>query len=248
MARRSVWVVLAAFVAVADGASAQPPDLPRLAIADFEVGHSGSMLAPPQLGATMAQLMLHRLVDATQFHVYDPQFLHSASTASRSYAAENALRTDARQAGVDYLVLGAVTQFSMEQKQRGLGGGGVIHGLPVGALGGRQTSGLCLSIVVRVVDVRTGEVVTTATGVGDGRRSRVSAGALVALLPIVGGFTHGSSNARDAQLAEATRQAVDAASTALVHAAPRLASARVDTTEERRSTQSSQSQPSSEHR
>jgi len=98
--------------------------------------------------------MLHRLVDATQFHVYDPQFLHSAASASRSRQAE--------------------------------------------------------------------EVVTTATGIGDGRRSRVTAGALVSVLPGVGGFSRGSTNARDAQLAEATRQAVDAASAALVSAASRL--------------------------
>jgi curli biogenesis system outer membrane secretion channel CsgG len=211
-----VWVVLVS------AAAAQPRELPRVAIADFEVTPSGSMLPPPQLGATLAQLMLHRLVAATQFHVYDPQFLRAAGSASRSRQAEAALRADAREAGVDYLVLGSVTQFSMEQKQRGFGGGGLIHGLPIGGLGGRQTSSLCVSIMVRVVDVRTGEVVTTATGIGDGKRSRVTAGALAAALPIVGGFSRGSSNARDAQLAEATRQAVDAAAVGLVGAASRL--------------------------
>jgi hypothetical protein len=41
-------------------------------------------------------------------------------------------------------------------------------------------------------------------------------------LPIVGGFSQGSSNARDAQLAEATRQAVDAAAMGVVNAATRL--------------------------
>jgi hypothetical protein len=40
--------------------------------------------------------------------------------------------------------------------------------------------------------------------------------------PAVGGFSNGSSNARDAQLAEATRQAVDAAAAGLVGAASRL--------------------------
>ena len=222
MARRTVGTALMACVVLVNAAAAQPRELPRVAIADFEVTPSGSMLPPPQLGVTLAQLMLHRLVAATQFHVYDPQFLRAAGSASRSRQAEAALRADAREAGVDYLVLGAVTQFSMEQKQRGFGGGGLIHGLPIGALGGRQTSSLCVSLVVRVVDVRTGEVVTTATGIGDGKRSRVTAGALAAVLPIIGGFSRGSSNARDAQLAEATRQAVDAASAGLVNAASRL--------------------------
>jgi curli biogenesis system outer membrane secretion channel CsgG len=219
-------MALLACVALVNAAAAQPRELPRIAIADFDVTPSGSTLPPPHLGATLAQLMLHRLVDATQFHVYDPQFLRSAASASRSRQAEDVLRADAREAGVDYLVLGSVTQFSMEQKQRGFGGGGLIHGLPIGGLGGRQTSSLCVSIVVRVVDVRTGEVVTTATGIGDGKRSRVSGGALVAVLPVLGGVSRGSSNARDAQLAEATRQAVDTASAGLVNAAPRLMASR----------------------
>jgi curli biogenesis system outer membrane secretion channel CsgG len=222
MARRTVWTTLIACVVLVNAAAAQTRELPRVAIADFEVPPSGSTLPPPHLGATLAQLMLHRLVDATQFHVYDPQFLPTAASASRSRQAEAALRADAREAGGDYLILGSVTQFSMEQKQRGFGGGGLIHHLPIGGIGGRQTSSLCLSIVVRVVDVRSGEVVATATGIGDGRRSRVTAGALAAALPIVGGFSRGSSNARDAQLAEATRQAVDAAATGLVSAAARL--------------------------
>jgi len=42
------------------------------------------------------------------------------------------------------------------------------------------------------------------------------------VLPMVGGFSSGSSNARDAQLAEATRHAVDEASAGLVNAATRL--------------------------
>jgi hypothetical protein len=121
-------MAVTACLLVANAAAAQPRELPRVAIADFTVAPSGSTLPPPQLGATMAQLMLHRLVDATQFHVYDPQFLHSAASASRSRQAEEVLRADAR----------------------------------------------------------------------------------------------GSTNARDAQLAEATRQAVDAASAALVSAASRL--------------------------
>ena len=225
MARRTVWMALTGCVVMVNAAAAQPRELPRIAIADFEVIPSGSTLPPPHLGVTLAQLMLHRLVDATQFHVYDPQFLRASASASRSRQAEEALRADARSAGVDYLVLGSVTQFSIEQRQRGFGGGGLIHHLPIGGLGGRQTSTLRLSILLRVVDVRTGEVVTTATGIGDGKRSRLTAGGLVSVLPGLGGFSSGSSNARDAQLAEATRQAADAASAGLISAAPRLVAA-----------------------
>jgi curli biogenesis system outer membrane secretion channel CsgG len=225
MARRTVWTTLLACVLLVNGAAAQPRELPRVAIADFEVTPSGSMLPPPQLGATLAQLMLHRLVAATQFHVYDPQFLRAAGSASRSRQAEAALRADAREAGVDYLVLGSVTQFSMEQKQRGFGGGGLIHHLPIGGLGGRQTSSLCLSIVVRVVDVRTGEVVTTTTAEGRGKRKGTALGLLSVVhgLPIGGGgSSHFSPSSRDAMLDEAVRDAVRGAAAALVSSSLRL--------------------------
>jgi hypothetical protein len=120
MARGRRWLVLMTWVVLLGSAAAQPRDLPRLAIADFEVAPSGSTLPPPQLGTTMAQLMLHRLVDATQFHVYDPQFLRTASSASRSREAEQALRADAREAGVDYLVSARSPSFRWSRSSAAL--------------------------------------------------------------------------------------------------------------------------------
>jgi curli biogenesis system outer membrane secretion channel CsgG len=71
------------------------------------------MLPPPQIGATIAQLMLHRLVEANRFRVFDGQWLRRSAATSRE--AEDALLAAARDAGIDYLVRGSITQFSMEQ-------------------------------------------------------------------------------------------------------------------------------------
>jgi curli biogenesis system outer membrane secretion channel CsgG len=228
MTRRLGWTALLPLVLIAlatpRSAVAQIPELPRIAVVDFDARPGGTTLPPPQIGATIAQLMLDRLVEANRFRVFDGQWLRRSAANSRE--AEDALLAAARDAGVDYLVRGSITQFSMERRQRAFGGGGLLHGLPLGGGSRRQTSQLAVSILVRVTNVATGEVVTSAIGVGVGKRSGISVGGLSAHLPLVGGLSSGSSNSRDAQLDEAARQAVDAASAGLVNAAPRLVAAR----------------------
>jgi hypothetical protein len=50
----------------------------------------------------------------------------------------------------------------------------------------------------------------------------VSAGTLLSRLPLAGGLASRASNSRDAQLNEATRRAVDAATQSLINSAHRL--------------------------
>jgi len=106
--------------------------------------------------------MLDRLVAAGQFHVLDGQWLRRGTATGDLRTAEEALLANARNAGVDYIVLGSITQFSMENRQRTLGGGGLVRRLPIFGAFQRQASRLTVSILVRLVDVRSGEVVTTA--------------------------------------------------------------------------------------
>ena len=82
-------------------------------------------------------------------------------------------------------------------------------------LGGasRRRVDLVISVLVKLVDVRTGEIVTTATGLGSASRSNSNAGGL-SLLKIggVAGYSRGSDSFRDAQLGEALARSIDAAS------------------------------------
>jgi curli biogenesis system outer membrane secretion channel CsgG len=82
---------------------------------------------------------------------------------------------------------------------------------------------LVVGVTVRLLDTRTGEVVTTATGNGVATRSSVSVGGL-AFAPLggAGGFSRGSARFRDAQLAEAIERSIGDASAALANTAPRL--------------------------
>jgi curli biogenesis system outer membrane secretion channel CsgG len=218
---RILLTVFIAALAVGPPATAQPAGRPTIAIIDFEASPSGWTLPPPRLGEIVATLMLDRLVAAGPYHVLDGQWLQHGN---RSPMAVDRLRGDAEAAGVDYLILGSITRFSAERKQRSLGAAAFV--VPV--LGGfrRQKNELVVAITARIVDVRTGEVVATATGQGSAIRTKLALGGLgLVRAGGAGGLSNGSlspTEFRDAQLDEAIQRSVAAAADGLVHAAPRL--------------------------
>jgi curli biogenesis system outer membrane secretion channel CsgG len=194
---------------------------PALAILDFDSATSGRMLAPPQLGAAAAQLLLDRLVASGAYRVFDGHWLQPGPRRADMMPPPS-LRAYAASAGADYLVIGTITRFSEEQKRRG--GGGIALPFPVlGALH-RDKRDLAIDIVVRVVDARTGEIVTTASGLGVASRTNRSIGGfgLIAAAGGGGGFTNQAIGSRDAQLAEALERSIASAASALIAAAPRL--------------------------
>jgi curli biogenesis system outer membrane secretion channel CsgG len=221
---RTVLVVmsfaLAAPALFVPGAAAQSTESrPTLAIVDFEAAPGGWTIPPPRLGNTAAQLMLDRLVASARFHVLDGQWLERGNGFPRTPATLDRLRADAGAAGVDYLIFGSITRFSTENKQRTLGGAAVI--LPVLAGLRRQRNEMVIALTVRAVDVRSGEVVATATGEGKATRSKLALGGLG--LARAGGLSSGASDSRDAQLDEAIQRSVAAASDGLAKATFRFA-------------------------
>ena len=195
-------------------------DRPTIAIVSFEAAQGGWTLPPPQLGETIAQLLLDRLVTAGVFRVMDGEWLQYGVPEAGSRRLE-VLRTNAQGAGVDYLVFGAITGFSNERRNRTVGGAGFKLPL-VGGLR-REKNELAVAILTRVVDVRTGEVLVTTSGEGSGVRRRVGVAALGLVgAPVDALVSGGSSRARDAQLDEAVQAAVQSAADALVGVAPRL--------------------------
>lgn len=216
-------ILLTVFVAALGAVrpvAAQPAGRPTVAIIDFDAAPGGWTLPPPRLGETVAALMLDRLVASGQYHVLDGQWLQHGD---RSPKEVDRLRADAEAAGVDYLILGSITRFSEEKRQRSLGAAGFV--LPM--LGGlhRQKHELVVALTVRIVDVRTGEVMATATGQGNASRTKLTVGGLGFVRGGAGGVSTGSrspSEFRDAQLDEAVQRSVATAAEGLVHAAPRL--------------------------
>ncbi|HTM25127.1 MAG TPA: CsgG/HfaB family protein [Vicinamibacterales bacterium] len=201
------------------------PARPTLAIADIAVSPGGWTLPPPQMGAAIIDLLLGELVTSQQFHVYDGQWLvPQDEIGGRANIAH--LREAAAERHVDYLVLGSVTAFSMVQT--GNRGGGI---LPLHAAGGLgvvsvNRSQLAVAVNFRIVDVRTGEIVTTGSGQGTGTRKSGGLALLGLLrglpLPLAAAGAHTVANARDAMLAEALKRAVHDAALAISGTAQRL--------------------------
>jgi curli biogenesis system outer membrane secretion channel CsgG len=199
-------------VTVATGAMAQDAAArPSVAIADVAVTPGGWTLPPPQLSATIIEMMMGELVSSQRFHLYDGQWLVPEDEAG-GHADLQRLRAAAAERRVDYLVLGRLTAFSNEQKKKGFGGA-----IPVPfILGGfsRQQAQLHVALSFRIVDVRSGEVVASASADGFGLRRSTAGGAfgVVHGLPIgaIAGTVRAHS-ARDAMLDEAVRMAVHGA-------------------------------------
>jgi len=229
---QSGWVVRTVLVgALGVAGSARAADdvahRPRVAVVDFDATPGGWTLPPPQLGTTVAELLLDNLVGVAPFHLLDGRWLSSGASASNRDEATQALRENARRSGVDYLIVGSITRFSNEQRHRTVGGGGFRVPLAGGVR--RERNEIVVSILAKVVDVRSGEVVATITAQGAGTRRTLRLGAL-GLLRAAGGavVSSGSSSSRDAQLDEAVREAVATAAQGLVNAAPRLEQAHAD--------------------
>lgn len=205
--------VTVATAAIAQEASARP----SVAIADVAITPGGWTLPPPQMSATIIELMMSELVESRRFHLYDGQWLVPESAAGHIPDLDR-LREAAAERGVDYLVLGSLTAFSTEDKKKGYG---AVLPTPF-LLGGvtKQQAQLHIELTFRMVNVRTGEVVATARGDGIGvrRATNVAAGGVIrgaAPLP-VGAFAMSKlPAARDAMLDEALRQAIHNAAVAL---------------------------------
>jgi len=211
-------LLLVMTLAGAPGATSDLQPRPTLAIVDFETTPAGSVLPPPHLGSALAGLMLDRLVASGQYRVLDGRWL-KIGRLEDGYMNMDGAREYVESAGVDYLVLGSMTQFSAENRRRTYGG------LVVPLLAGVRSNKveLVVGITVRVVDVRSGEVATTATAQGMSDRKAVRVGALgLFSRGGGGGFSNDSTGSRDAQLSEAVARAVATAAQGVINAGSRL--------------------------
>jgi curli biogenesis system outer membrane secretion channel CsgG len=203
-------------------ASAQnaPTRKPRVAVLDFDYAtvqsYSNAMFgADVDIGKGIADLLITNLVKDGTFSVYERQALDKLMTEqnfSNSNRADPATAARlGKLAGVDAIIIGAITEFGNETKNQNLGGGGGgWHGIGIGGIG-HSNSKANVVINLRVVDVDTGEILAVADGTGQSSRSSTS-------LLGGGGNWHGfgggnvdfgSSNFQSTIIGEATKAAVD---------------------------------------
>jgi len=201
----SVFVVR--LVAVGLVAAQEIAIRPSVAIADVTITPGGSMLPPAHIGGTIVELLMGELVASQRFQVYDGQWLVPTGETGRPNLAR--LRAAAAEHNVDYLVLGSITAFDTDQKRKRFGGLLPTPFLLAGL--SRERSNVRIGLSFRMVDVRTGEIVATASGDGVSTRRglKVGGGGFVKGLP-VGALVNTTQTPmpRDSMLSEALIRAV----------------------------------------
>jgi curli biogenesis system outer membrane secretion channel CsgG len=216
-------LALAAFLLSAPPAQGSaPPPRPTLTVADFETDRTGWM-PPPRLGTTLAEQLTDRLVTAGAYRVMDRAWLASP-TGESGFIPLPVLIERAQSNGVDYLVVGSVTRLSIEKNSSTRGG---IVPIPfVGGLFKKKKTESVIGLTIRLIDVRTGEVLATSVAQGDAMHQTKSGGgiAFVSHVPIVAGVGGANSTTGylDRLLDVAVQEAVTAAAARLVAAAPQL--------------------------
>ena len=194
---------------------------PTIAVVAFDTTRTGWM-PPPGFGETVADLLTDRLVSGGAFRIIDTSLVVlPGDDVGRMPAAM--LMERATSAGVHYLVLGAVTRLSMEHRTST--GGGVVPIPIVGGLIKKKKTDSILGLTIRMVDVRTGEIITTTTVEGSSSGNTSSGGGVAGVvhLPFVAGKHSSATGIQDGLLANAVGQAVAAVAEHLNAAAPRLA-------------------------
>jgi curli biogenesis system outer membrane secretion channel CsgG len=126
--------------------------------------------------------------------------------------------------GVEYLVVGSVTRLSIEKQSSTRGG---IVPIPfVGGLFKKKKTESVIGLTIRLVDVRTGEVMAASMTQGDAVYQTKSGGGLVVIghVPIVAGAggSGSSTGYLDRLLDTAVQEAVTLAAARLIAAAPQL--------------------------
>jgi curli biogenesis system outer membrane secretion channel CsgG len=226
-------LALAALFAVLPASAQSTPRKSRVAVLDFDYATvqttSAAMFGTNvDIGKGITDLLITDLVNDGTYSVFERQALDKLM-AEQNFSNSN--RADpstaarlGKLAGVDVIIIGAITQFGNETQNKNVGGGGGgWHGFGVGGVG-HSNSKANVVINARIVNVDTGEIV--GVGEGSGLSSRSSTSLLGG-----GGNWHGfgggnvdfgSSNFQQTIIGEATKAAVDKLSANLVADAPRV--------------------------
>ena len=234
----SILLAFSAALALLPASAQAPVRKPRVAVLDFDYATVQTTSAAifgtnVDVGKGITDLLITGLVNNGTFSVFERQALDKLMTEQNFSNSNRADPSTAaklgKMAGVDYIIIGAITQFGNETKKQNIGGGGGNwHGVGVGGFG-HSNSKAEVGISARIVNVNTGEIVAVAEGSGESSRSSTS---------LLGGggnwngfgggnVDFGSSNFEQTIIGEATKAAVDQLSANLVADAPKLTVAAV---------------------
>ncbi len=166
--RSKVFVGVAlAVAALVAGANAQAQTAKRksVAVKDFEYGTVDHWWGGQfNIGKGMADQVVEALLADKTFRVIERKNLDTVLAEQDFAHSDRADPSAAKKSkigkvkGIDYIITGSITKFSMEQKGGGLG----IKGLRVGGSKAKAE----VRVTARMVDTSTGEVIASGTGAG----------------------------------------------------------------------------------
>jgi curli biogenesis system outer membrane secretion channel CsgG len=223
----------AALAVVPASAQTAPTRKPRVAVLDFDYAtvqtNSAAIFGSDvDIGKGISDLLITNLVKDGTFSVYERQALDKIMSEQNFSNSQRADPSTAARlgklAGVDVIIIGAITEFGNETQNKNVGGGGGgWRGFGVGGIGHSNTKAN-VAINARIVNVDTGEIVAVAEGKGESSRSSTS-------LLGGGGNWHGwgggnvdfgSSNFQNTIIGEATKAATDTLTADLLSDAPKV--------------------------
>jgi outer membrane protein OmpA-like peptidoglycan-associated protein/curli biogenesis system outer membrane secretion channel CsgG len=194
---------------------------PRVAVLDFDYGTVESVSSSifgtnVDIGKGISALLVTNLVKNGTFSVIDRSSLDKV-LAEQNFSNSNRAdpSTAARIAkilGVDYIIVGTITEFGNETSKQNVGGGGAsFHGFGVGSIG-HSNSKANVVINARIINIDTAEILAAAEGKGQSSRSGMSLGGGGGNWGGMGGgnVDFGSSNFQSTIIGEATKKAVEA--------------------------------------
>jgi curli biogenesis system outer membrane secretion channel CsgG len=191
----------------------------RVAILDFDYGTVqqyvyGMYQSNQDVGKGITDLLVDKLVADGKYSVIERKAMDrilAEQNFSNSDRANPATAAKIGQIlGVDAIIMGSITKFGSDDKQKTYGGlGGGRFGLGGAGIKKSESKAVC-GITARLVDINTGEILASVQGQGESKRSGTSliGGGVGSGGGGVGGFDTHSSNFRQTLIGEAVTLAV----------------------------------------
>ena len=231
MPRILSFLICLALLAAADVASAQQKK--RVAILSFddaavEASAARAVGTSQDVGGFLADVVVKELLKGSVYTVVErraiDQVLKEQNFSNSNRVDPKTAAAIGRLLGVDAIIMGSVTQFGIEESAVELGSG-TLGRVTRGVLGGgkRVNSKATVGMTARMVDTKTGEVLTAASGTGDSSKASVAASGYA-----TGNIDLTSRSFQESMLGEAVNSAAAQVAAGLNEFGSKLAAGPVD--------------------
>ena len=178
----------------------------RIAVMDLEDKAQGQHGGWRSVGSGMADAISTGLVKSGKFNVIERSKLEKLMEeqklgASGAVTAQSAAKIG-QLLGVQYMVMGSVTEFGVKESKLGIGGLGGLIGIGGGI--DTRTNTARVAMDVRLVDTSTGEIILAEKGEGEESSTGVSVD-----LSIAPSVDFGKDGFDETVIGKAVRKAID---------------------------------------